>query len=141
MKMVKRWRAVVMLTGLIAGCATSQQPGYYAYPQRGQTPEQINRDQYECQEWAKQQTGYSSGAGETARGAGAGAVMGAIGGAAVGVVGGAITGHAGTGAAIGAATGAVGGALSGGAASYGKGHDGFNRAYAACMSARGYVVK
>lgn len=141
MRALGRWCAVVVLTGLIAGCATTPQPGFYAYPQRGQTSEQISRDQYECQAWARQQTGYSSGAGETARGAGAGAVLGAIGGAAVGVVGGAITGHAGTGAAIGAATGAVGGALSGGASTYGKGQDGFNRAYAACMSARGYVVR
>lgn len=141
MKAVERWCAVVVFASIAAGCATTQQPGYYAYPQRGQTPEQVNRDQYECQMWAKQQTGYVSGAGETARGAGAGAVLGALGGAAVGVVGGAITGHAGMGAAVGAATGAVGGALSGGGTAYGKGHDGFDRAYAACMSARGYAVK
>lgn len=35
---------------------TTQQPGYSLYSQRGPTPEQFSRDQYECQAWAKQQT-------------------------------------------------------------------------------------
>jgi hypothetical protein len=141
MKAVERWCAVVVCVSIAAGCATTQQPGYYAYPQKGQTPEQISRDQIECQEWARQQTGHVSSAGETARGTGVGAAMGALAGAAIGVVGGAVTGSPGTGAAVGAATGAVGGALSGGGTAYGKSQDGFDRAYAACMSARGYVVR
>ena len=58
---------LVMIAVAITGCATGQ-PGYYAYPQRGQTAEQFSRDQFECQGWAKKQTGYESG--ETARGAG-----------------------------------------------------------------------
>ncbi|MBZ0159235.1 hypothetical protein [Candidatus Methylomirabilis sp.] len=142
MKRMGAWLLMLSFGIAVTGCATTEsRPNYYAYPQHGQTPEQINRDQSECQEWARQQTGYVSGGGETARGAGAGAVLGALGGAAVGVVGGAITGSPGTGAAVGAATGAVGGALSGGGTAYGKSQGGFDRAYAACMSARGYVVK
>jgi len=35
---------------------TTQRPGYSLYSQRGPTPEQFSRDQYECQAWAKQQT-------------------------------------------------------------------------------------
>jgi uncharacterized membrane protein len=103
--------------------------------------EQFDRDRFECQDWARQQTGYVSGAEETTRGAGTGAVLGALGGAAIGVVGGAVTGNAGMGAAVGAATGAVGGALSGGSAAYGKSQDGFDRAYSACMTGHGYAVK
>ena len=68
----------------------------FAYPQRGQTPEQQDRDHYECSQWGTQQTGFDpsapgvpphqrvqvvsagppSGAG-TAIGAVAGAVIGA----------------------------------------------------------------
>lgn len=142
MTRVSTWLVILGFGVAATGCATTEQrPHSYAYPQHGQTPEQVNRDQYECQVWARQQTGYVSGTGETSRGAGVGAVMGAIGGAAVGVVGGAIVGSPGTGAAVGAATGAVGGALSGGSAAYGKSQGGFDRAYGACMTGRGYAVK
>lgn len=68
----------------------------FAYPQRGQTPDQQDRDRYECSVWATQQTGFDpsapgvppqqrvqvvsggppSGAG-TAVGAVAGAILGA----------------------------------------------------------------
>ncbi len=142
MKRAGIWLVLIGLGVAITGCATTEpRPNVYVYPKQGQTVEQLDRDRFECQEWARQQTGYVSGAGETASGAGAGAVLGALGGAAVGVVGGAVTGHAGMGAAVGAATGAVGGALSGGGAAYGKSQEGFDRAYAACMTGRGYAVK
>lgn len=142
MKQVGTWLVALSFGIAVTGCATTQtHPRYYAYPQRGQTQEQVNRDRSECQAWATQQTGYDSGAGETARSAGAGAVLGALGGAAVGVVGGAVIGSPGMGAAVGAATGAVGGALSAGGTAYGKSREGFDRAYAACMTGRGYVVR
>jgi hypothetical protein len=116
------------------------QPGYSAYPQRGQTPEQRSRDQYECQGWAKQQTGYDPGT-EIARGAGTGAVLGALGGAAIGAATGAVTGHAGKGAAIGAIGGGIGGAVLGGSGASTQNRDGFDRAYAVCMTGRGYGVR
>jgi hypothetical protein len=142
MKRAGAWLTMLTLGIAVSGCATTQtQPGVYAYPKQGQTVEQFDRDRFECQGWANQQTGYDSGAGETARGVGAGAVLGALGGAAIGVVGGAVTGSPGTGAAVGAATGAVGGALASGGTAYGKSHEGFDRAYAACMTGRGYVVR
>ena len=148
MKCVGIWSVLITFGIAVTGCATTQPessayptPRLYAYPERGQTAEQLSRDQIACKEWAQQQTGYVSGAGETARGAGAGAVLGALVGAAVGVVGGAVTGSPGMGAAAGAATGAVGGGLSGGAAGYAKSQDGYDRAYAACMTGRGYAVR
>lgn len=133
---------VVLIFGMtVAGCATTEQPGYFAYPQRGQAAEQISRDQSECQMWAKQQSGFDPSGAETAKGAGVGALVGAVVGTAAGAAIGAATGSAGTGAAIGAATGGIGGALSGGASAYARNKDGYDRAYAACMTARGYVVR
>ena len=34
----------------------------YAYPQQGQTPEQLDRDRYECSTWATQQSGFNPSA-------------------------------------------------------------------------------
>ncbi len=142
MKRVGAWLVIFSFGIAVTGCATAPtQPGYYAYPQRGQTPEQLNRDQYECQTWAKQQTGYDSGVGETAKGAGVGAVLGALGGAAAGAAIGAATGSAGKGAAIGAATGGVGGAVLGGSRAGTPNKEGYDRAYAVCMTGRGYAVR
>lgn len=139
MKRVGAWLVMLTFGIAIAGCATTQ-PGYSAYPQRGQTPEQLSRDQYECQTLAKQQTGYDPGT-EIARGAGTGAVLGALGGAAIGAATGAVTGHAGKGAAVGAIGGGIGGAVLGGSGASTQNKEGFDRAYAACMAGRGYGVR
>jgi hypothetical protein len=117
----------------------------YAYPAKGQSPEQQTKDQGECHSWAVQQTGYnpyqSSGGQQTG-----GVVRGAAGGAAIGAVGGAIAGDAGKGAAIGAASGALFGGVrqnrqnrqqSNQAAQAGNA---YAQAYGACMSSRGYTV-
>jgi len=65
--------AAVAVAVLLAGCATTvpQRPlppppppvappdtTVYAAPTRGQTPEQQDRDRYECSQWATQQTGF-----------------------------------------------------------------------------------
>src|SRR3990172_616415 len=126
MKSVGIWLVVTVFGIAVTGCATTQ-PGVYAYPQQGQTVEQFSRDQNECQVWAKQQSGFDPGT-ETAKGAGLGAVIGALGGAAAG-------------AAIGAAAGGIGGVAVGGGYAYTKNKDGYDRAYSACMTARGYVVR
>jgi hypothetical protein len=83
-----------------------------AYPAKGQSQEQQDRDRFECYNWAVQQTGYNPQAqqvGSTAPppSGGPNALRGAAGGAALGAVGGAIGGNAGMGAAIGAATGGL----------------------------------
>lgn len=140
MKRVGAWLAMLTFGITVTGCATTQQPGYYAYPQRGQTAEQLSRDQYECQAWAKQQSGFDP-ATETTRGAAVGGVLGALGGAAAGAAIGAATGSAGRGAAIGATTGGIGGIVLGGSGAYAQSKDGYDRAYAACMTGRGYVVR
>jgi hypothetical protein len=135
-----------------------QQP--YAYPQRGQSPEQSSDEFRACQTWASTQTGYNpsapaatAAAPQTAS-AGASLVRGGARGAAVGAVGGAIGGDAGKGAAVGAA---VGGMFSlmrrreeqqalereEQAAAQGtiQKADAYNRALDACMSGRGYTVR
>jgi outer membrane lipoprotein SlyB len=127
---------------VISGCATSSnpQPSVYSYPAKGQTPEQQARDSSECQMWAKQQSGWDPTT-DTAKGVGIGAAVGALGGAALGAAVGAAAGSPGTGAAIGAAAGGVGGATYGGTRQYGKGKEGYDSAYAACMNGRGYTTK
>ncbi len=129
-----------------------------AYPSKGQSQEQQERDRFECYNWAVQQTGYNpqaAQAGTTAAPSYGGptTVQGAGRGAAVGAIGGAIGGNAGKGAAIGAA---AGGLMSGmrrreaerqqadmqyqqqqATAQQGAG---FNRAMATCLQGRGYAV-
>ena len=135
------WVVLIGFGLAAAGCASAPpQPSVYAYPQKGQTAEQVSRDQNECQAWAQQQTGFDPGS-DTAKGAAVGGILGALGGAAAGAAIGAATGSAGTGAAIGAAAGGIGGAGVGAGVGYTKNKEGYDKAYAACMEARGYVVK
>jgi phage tail tape-measure protein len=140
---MRRLVAWVLLIGFGvagSGCATASQPTVYAYPTKGQTAEQQSRDRTECEAWAKQQTGFDP-AKDTAKGAGVGALVGAAGGAAAGAAIGAAAGSPGKGALIGAAAGGLGGAAVGGGLGYTKNKEGFDKAYAACMSARGYEVR
>jgi len=170
---------------LVAGCATS--PRYvrhevvtvappaaprqiFFYAAKGQTPEQVDRDRYECHGWAVKQSGFDPSlpqaggrypvgqwrdrapARDTATGALTGAAIGAIA---------ANPRHAGEGAAIGAVIGAVVGAVSDSqrqesiaaantaqaanaqraAEAQDAHYDSYLRALAACGSARGYEVR
>ncbi len=106
------WLVTAALLGaLVCEPAVAQQ--LYIYPSRGQSPEQQNRDRYECHTWSVRQTGvdptnpYMAGAPPAQEAPQGGLLRGAARGAAVGAVGGAIAGNAGKGAAIGAATGAL----------------------------------
>ncbi len=156
------YSGIVVATIVATGAVSAQQ--LYVYPAQGQTAEQQSFDQFECHTWAVQQTGFDPmnpqqsqpppPAQEAQQG---GVVRGAARGAAVGAVGGAIAGDAGRGAAIGAAAGG----LMGGfrrrdqqarqqqeqqnyqrqqAAALQQGRDAYNRAYGACLGARGYTV-
>jgi hypothetical protein len=132
--------------------------GVIAYPAKGQSAQQQNRDEGECYSWAKQQTGIDPvstaaaptkeegpavGGGERARGA----ARGAVGGLAVG----AVAGDAGKGAAVGAVAGTmVGGhrARKNKAAREQQAEQTkastlqhFNKAFGVCMEGRGYTVK
>ena len=138
---------MILVAGLaIAAPLPSLGQQVYAYPTKGQSPDQQSRDQQECSGWASQQVGYASPSNQGQPVAG-GMLRGA-GGAAIGAVGGAIGGNAGKGAAIGAATGALFGGIRQHArnndqAAYQQqqGNDSYRRAYAACMQGRGYSVQ
>lgn len=132
-------RAVVAVLAVsavaLAGCATTV-PQYplpppvrvappdvtvFAAPTRGQTPEQLDRDRYECGQWATQQTGFDPSRPLPAAPqprqryvvAGPAPGSGVVAGAATGaIVGAAVSNpwHAGQGALVGLAAGALLGA-------------------------------
>ena len=131
----------VLVVGLGTGCATTPpRPSVHAYPVRGQSAEQTSRDAAHCEAWAKQQTGYDPVA-ETTKGAVVGTLLGgALGAGSGAAVGAASGGSVGRGAATGAVVGGVVGGVAGGAYQYSKSKDGYDRAYATCMSGRGYAT-
>ena len=124
----------------IATINTGSAIAQYVYPQQGQSPQQQQRDENECSNWATQQTGYRpSGSSDSDGGIISDrALRGAARGAGIGAIGGAIGGSAGTGAAIGGAVGGITGGI--------RHHDeksqrkNFDRAFASCMGGRGYTV-
>ena len=173
---------VVLLGGLLVACETAPPPRHYAraeapvesvppqrvyfYPQRDQSPEQQDRDRYECYNWAVRQTGFDPGRRGVPPEQLQAAVpqpsgTAAIGGAAVGAVLGAAVsspGHAGGGAIIGAVTGGLLGAAAEQSAQteaaqynrvqqrrynrgYGRELAEYRRAMSACLEGRGYSVK
>jgi hypothetical protein len=131
----------------------------YVYPAKGQSPEQQNRDQYECHNWAVSQTGFDPTAPSTqayaaAPPASGGVVRGGARGAAIGAVGGAIAGNAGKGAAIGAAAGGLFGGMrqaeqnayqqqaqAQASSQQAAAHNAYNRALRACLTGRGYTIQ
>ncbi len=137
------------------------------YPAKGQTPEQMEKDKFDCYTWAKKETGFDptqaqppaqaptaqpqGPKGERVRGAARGAAVGAV----VGQI-------ANDDAGRGAAAGAAGGAMLGGmrarrlkreqaqaqqqqaqqqSAAYEQKRSTYNRAYSACLEGKGYTVK
>jgi OmpA family protein len=131
----------------------------FVYPKQGQSQEQFQKDQFECHNWAKQQTGFdpsqpSVAASPSAAPHSGGAVRGGARGAALGAIGGAIGGDAGKGAAVGAGVGAAAGGLrqrsaneQAAAASQQamaqqqSNVQRYEQAYGACMGGRNYQVK
>lgn len=135
------------------------------YPNKGQSAEQMEKDKFECYNWAKKQSGFDPMAPPTASapppraeaqqgGVGRGVVRGGL----LGVGVGAIAGDAGKGAAIGAASGALIGGMrrrdqvaredqaqqqwaQQQGAQYSQGRNEYNRGYSACMGGRNYTVK
>jgi hypothetical protein len=120
MSVAAGWTLAVVV-GALPVAATAQQ--IFMYPAQGQSKERQERDRYECNTWATEQTGFnpmqpppSSAAYEPPpppaepQGGGLfqrGLLGGGLGGAALGAAGGAIGGNAGEGAAIGAAAGGL----------------------------------
>jgi hypothetical protein len=152
---------VLLLTG------SSRAQDIYAYPAKGQSQTQQDRDRYECHSWAAKQTGFDPSRaqasasspppsnqplppqGHVVRGAGRGAALGAVGGA--------IAGDAGKGAAAGAAMGGLAGGMRrrqqrlqqnqqqqatshAAVDSQQSQRTAYHRAMAACLTGRGYTV-
>lgn len=150
---------------LVAPSAAPLAQDMYAYPNKGQSQDQQQKDEYECFNWSKQQSGFDPMAMPTAsapapsnKSTGPGLLGGAAIGGAGGAIGGAILGgSAGKGAAIGAGLGGLFGGLSSSskknknkqkhndwerqqAGQYQQARNNYNRAYSACMTGRGYTV-
>src|SRR5262245_61180172 len=137
---MKRLVATGVVMAVIAtGCTTAPpRPNVYAVPTKGQSAERTAHDHASCESWAQQQTGFDPVA-ETTKGALVGGLLGGAVGAGGGAALGAATGGSpGRGAATGAVVGGVIGGVAGGAYQYSKTREGYDRAYAACMSAHGY---
>jgi len=153
---------VLLLTG------SSRAQDIYAYPAKGQSQAQQDRDRYECHSWAVKQSGFDPSRSQAAAPSAPAAsnqpmpaqghvARGAARGAALGAVGGAITGNAGTGAAAGAAMGGLAGGMrrrdqrlqqnqqqqvnaQAAANSQQSQRNAYHRAMAACLTGRGYTV-
>ncbi|RLB70108.1 MAG: hypothetical protein DRH07_09295 [Deltaproteobacteria bacterium] len=149
--------AVIFLLGSAIG--SFAEAGMAVYPAKGQSAEQQKKDEFECHQWAVQQTGYDPTRAkqapqqQTTQG-GRPVAGGAAGGALVGAGIGSLSGKAGRGMAIGAGVGA----LAGGArrrqqerqqatvnqqaqATQQAQTDRYNKAKQACLEGKGYTVK
>ena len=137
----------------------------FVYPSNGQSPQQTDRDRYECHVWAVQQTGvdpsrpdanpYERVVVQPATPPGAGTATGAVTGAIIGsIIGG--PRNAGAGFVLGAASGAIIGSAAD-ANAQAQAHmtqqqinqaqaagqaraDSYRRALGACLEGRGYTV-
>ena len=133
----------------------------YVFPAKGQSKEQQKKDEYECYNWAKEQSGIDPlnlpkiEAAPVQSGPTGGAVRGGARGAAAGVAIGAIAGDAGKGAAIGAAAGGMAGRRQGKRAQAQANEQAtvdvankekemkasFIKAFSVCMEGKGYTIK
>jgi hypothetical protein len=170
-----RFVVPVAVTVLLTACATPPPrtvavpapppQRVFVYPANGQSPEQTDRDRYECHVWAVQQTGvdpsrsdanpYARVIVQPANPPGTGTAIGAISGAILGSI---IAGprNAGAGLVLGGATGAIIGSASDAqaqaqaqqtqqqinqSAAAGRAQaDSYRRAIGACLQGRGYTV-
>jgi hypothetical protein len=162
-----RLALIIVIFPVLVWTGSLRAQDIYAYPAKGQSQAQQDRDRYECHSWAVKQTGFDPSRaqasasdtrpsnqpppqqGQVVRGAGRGAALGAVGGA--------ITGNAGKGAAAGAAMGGLAGGFrrrdqalqqnrqqqanaQSAAASQQNQRAAYQRAMAACLTGRGYTV-
>jgi hypothetical protein len=152
--------AGLLLAALTAG---AQEP--IVYPAKGQSPDQVEQDKYQCYQWAKGETGFDPMAPPTAtappppnQAPTASTGRSAVGGAAAGsLIGGISDGNWGKGAAIGAVAGGLFGAHRKSsqqrqsqqaqqsweqqqAQIYAQRRHEYNRAWTACLTGRGYTV-
>lgn len=139
----------------------SQGLDLFVYPSKGQSKSQQKKDEFECYNWAMEQSGIDPlnlpkiEAAPVESGPTGKAVGGAARGAAAGAAIGAITGDAGEGAAVGAVVGGLSGRRAGKAqqaqanqqaqadvaAKEQKMKDDFKKAFSACIEGKGYTIK
>ena len=153
----------IVAAGFVLGLASvaAVTADMYIYPAKGQSQKKQEQDEYACYNWAVDQTGVdpiklaeaaTSTTGTTESTSGS-TVSGAAHGAALGAIGGAISGNPGKGAAIGAMAGGVFGhrqarrqidaqheAEEQQKAQLKKALGRYDKAYATCLSGRGYTV-
>ncbi len=165
---MKKYLTFIIITLFSAVAAMAQNTssissslGLFVFPGEGQDQKQQEADEMACFNWAKQQTGYDPinptqvvGAKVETAPDGSG-IAGAAGGAAAGAAIGAIAGDTGKGAAIGAIVGGLRGRRAkrghdaqqqaannaGAEAQEKKLADDYNKAFSACLEAKGYTVK
>lgn len=133
----------------------------YAFPSKGQTQKKQKADEFECYNWAMEQSGIDPlnlpkvEAAPVQSGPTGGAVVGAAKGAAAGAAIGSIAGDTGKGAAIGAVAGGLAGRRAGkqqqaqanqqsqAAATQAEADmkASFTKAFSACMEGKGYTIK
>jgi hypothetical protein len=139
----------------------SQTAKLFVYPSKGQGQQQQKKDEFECYQWAMQQTGIDPlnlpkvEAAPTQSGPTGGAIVGGAKGAAAGAAIGAIAGDAGKGAAIGAVAGGLAGRRQGreaqahanqqsqanAAATEEQIKETFVKAFSVCLEGKGYTIK
>lgn len=132
----------------------------FVFPSQDQTPEQQEKDEFDCYKWAVEQSGVDPiappqvEAEKVETGPDGGAVRGAARGAVVGAAVGAAAGDAGKGAAVGATAGGIGGARGSAAkqqqqqkqaeanakAKEEELMNSFKRAFSVCLEGKGYKV-
>ena len=135
--------------------------GLYVFPSKNQSNQQQKADEFECYNWAIQQSGIDplnmpqAKPDSVATGPDGTVVKGAAKGALVGTAIGAVTGDAGTGAAVGAIAGGAGGirqkrvtnvrkqqqAEASAAQQQQATADNYKKAFSACIEGKGYTTK
>ncbi|MDH3915382.1 MAG: glycine zipper domain-containing protein [Chromatiales bacterium] len=151
-------RVLLALIAMLAMAPVVHGQDLFVFPNEGQSQDQQDQDEFQCQRLARDRTGFDPMA--TPRASTAppqqqgGVVSGAARGALLGGAIGAATGNT----RQGLRTGAAGGGVLGGmrradsnrqqedwarreAANYQRNRDNWNRAFIACMEARGYTVR
>jgi hypothetical protein len=135
---------VLCLAGVaLSGCATMPTgPSVLVLPAQGKPFDVFKSEDFDCRNWAAQQTGQQP-ADTVNQNLAGGAAIGTLVGAGLGAAIGAASGNAGSGAAIGAASGLIGGTAVASGPAYGAGWEvqrRYDNAYQQCMYAKGNLI-
>ena len=134
-----RGLAACLTVLLVAGGCIQNVPRYTVTPAKGQSPQQMDNDQFDCNLQAQKQVGYNPDK-SLSEGAIAGLLVGGALGAGLGAAAGVAGGVVGTGASVGAIAGGATGAQLAGPYLHDNNLNDTQRAYYACLEARGYTM-